>query len=131
MGALARGLFNLDPVAAAEARASVAALIDAGQSLNERSDSPNGPAAAGLVRSALVGKWTHPFVTITFGDNGTATVTTLTGASKAGHWSIDSEGRLLTDVTGSMAPTEAALDGDRLTIRLDGRGLTFTRAARA
>jgi hypothetical protein len=105
-------------------------LIDAGQSINERSDSPSGPAA-GLVRSALVGRWTHPFVTITLADNGTATVTTIAGASRAGHWSVDSQGRLLTDVTGSMQPTDAVLDGDRLTIHLEDRPLTFTRAARA
>ena len=89
LGRLARGLFNRDPVASAEARASVAALIDAGQSINERSDSRSGPAAAGLVRSALVGRWTHPFVTITLAEDGTATVTTIAGASRAGHWSVD------------------------------------------
>ncbi len=131
LGRLARGLFNRDPVASAEARASVAALIDAGQSINDRSDATSGPAAAGLVRSALVGRWTHPFVTITLADNGTATVATIAGASRAGHWSVDAQGRLLTDVSGSMQPTDAALDGDRLTIHLKDQRLTFTRVAGA
>jgi hypothetical protein len=38
---------------------------------------------------------------------------------------------LLTDVTGAMEPTDAALDDGRLTIQLEGRRLTFTRAADA
>jgi len=53
------------------------------------------------------------------------------GATRTGHWSIDAHGRLMTDVTGTMAPTDAALDDGRLTIEVDGRRLTFTRAADA
>jgi hypothetical protein len=131
LGRIARALVSRDPVAAAEARASAAGLIDAGHSIIEPSDSPSGPAAGALVRRALVGRWTHPLVTITLAEDGMATVTTIAGANQAGHWSVDSQGRLLTDATGTMEPTDAALDGDRLTIQLEGRRLTFTRAARA
>jgi hypothetical protein len=130
-GRIARALVSRDPVASAEARASAAGLIDAGRSIIEQPDSPIGPAAGGLVRRSLVGRWTHPLFTITLAEDGMATVTTITGASQAGHWSVDSQGRLLSDVTGTMEPTDAALDGDRLTIQLEGRRLTFTRAARA
>jgi hypothetical protein len=130
-GRLARALVTLDPVASAEARASAAGLIDAGRAIIEPSDSPSGPAAGGLVRRSLVGRWTHPLFTITLAEDGTATVTTMLGATQAGHWSVDSQGRLLTDVTGTMEPTDAALDGDHLTIQLEGRRLTFTRVARA
>jgi hypothetical protein len=130
-GRIARALVSGDRVASAEARASAAGLIDAGRPLIEPSDSPSGPAAGGLARRSLVGRWTHPLLTITLADDGTATVTTMVGASQAGHWSVDSQGRLLTDVTGTMEPTDAALDGDHLTIQLEGRRLTFTRAARA
>ena len=129
-GRIAAAVVSLDPVASAEARASAAGLIDAGRSIIEPSDSPDGPAAGGLVRRSLVGKWTHPLVTITLTEDGTATVTTIMGARQAGHWSVDSQGRLLTDATGTMEPMDAALDGDRLTIRLEGRRLTLTRAAR-
>jgi len=83
------------------------------------------------VREALVGRWTHPLVTMMLADDGRATVTTMAGSSEAGHWSVDGHGRLLTDVTGTMEPIDAVLDGGRLTIQLEGRRLTFTRPADA
>lgn len=55
----------------------------------------------------------------------------MAGTRQDGHWSIDAQGRLLTSATGRMEPTDASLDGDRLTIQLEGRRLTFTRAAGA
>jgi hypothetical protein len=130
-GRVARTLFSSDRVASAEARAKAAGLIDAVKSVIESPDSPPGPAAGGLVRQALVGNWTHPLVTITLANDGIATVTTIVGARRTGHWSVDSQGRLLTDVSGTMEPTGASLDGDRLTIQLEGRHLTFTRAVHA
>ena len=80
------------------------------------------------MREALVGRWTHPLVTVILADNGTATVTTIAGSTQAGHWAVDGHGRLLTNVTGTMEPTDAVLDGGRLTIQLEGQRLTFTRA---
>jgi hypothetical protein len=68
---------------------------------------------------------------VTLARNGTATVTTIAGVTQAGHWSVDAQGRLLTDATGTMEPTDAALEGDRLTIQLEGRRLTFNRATGA
>jgi len=131
-GRIARTFLSRDRVAAAEARANAAGLIDALQeSMVERSDPPSAPPAGGFVRSALVGRWTNPLAIVTLAEDGVATVTTIMGASQKGHWSVDSHGRLLTDVTGSMEPMDAALDGDRLTIQLEGRRLTFTRAADA
>jgi hypothetical protein len=64
-------------------------------------------------------------------DDGSATVTTIAGSTQEGHWSVDAHGRLLTDATGAMEPTDAALDDGRLTIQLAGRRLTFTRATGA
>jgi hypothetical protein len=131
-GRIARAFVSRDPIASAEARANAAGLIDAVRdSIIEPSDSAGARAAGGLVRSALVGRWTHPIVTITLAEDGTATVATVLGASQAGHWSVDAQGRLLTDATGTMEPTDAALDGDHLTIQFEGRRLTFTRAVRA
>jgi hypothetical protein len=79
----------------------------------------------------MVGRWTHPLVTVLLAEDGTATVTTIAGSPETGHWSVDQYGRLLTDVTGTMEPTNAALDGGRLTIQLEGQRLTFTRSADA
>jgi hypothetical protein len=52
------------------------------------------------------------------------------GATVAGHWSVDGRGRLLTDVSRTMEPTDAVLEGGLLTIQVEGRRLTFTRADR-
>jgi hypothetical protein len=60
-------------------------------------------------------------------EDGTATVTTIAGLTRPGHWTVDRHGRLLTDVTGTMEPTDAALVGGRLTIQLEGQRVTFTR----
>jgi hypothetical protein len=128
LGRMARALVTRDPVA----RADAAGLIDVAQkSIVEFSDTQSGRVAGGLVREVLVGRWTHPLVTVTLAEDGTATVTTIAGSTQAGHWSEDSQGRLLTDVTGTMEPMDAALDGGRLTIQLDGRRLTFSRDAGA
>ena len=131
-GQMARAFVARDPAAFAEARANAAGLIDAArESAVEPSDAPSGQLAGGLTRQALVGRWTNPLVTVTLAEDGTATVTTMMGATQSGHWSVDAQGRLLTDATGTMAPTDAALDNGRLTIELEGRRLTFTRAADA
>jgi hypothetical protein len=132
LGRMARAFISHDAVASAEARASAAGLMDAvQQTIVNPSDAPSGGATGGLVREALVGKWTHPLVTVTLAEDGSATITTIVGASRAGHWSVDAHGRLLTDATGTMEPADAQLEGDHLTIELEGRRLTFTRGARA
>jgi hypothetical protein len=131
-GRIARSFATGDRGAFAEARANAAGLFDAAQeAMRQPSDAVSRPAAGGLVREALIGKWTHPLATVTLAAEGTATVTTIMGSTQKGHWSVDGHGRLLTDVTGTMAPTDAALDGGSLTIQLEGRRLTFTRAADA
>jgi hypothetical protein len=81
--------------------------------------------------ATLAGTWTHLLATLTFAEEGTATITTIMGATQSGHWSVDGHGRLLTDITGTMEPTDAALDDGRLTIQVEGRRLTFTRATDA
>jgi len=128
-GRMARAFFSRDRDALAEARARAAGLMDAVQeSIVEPSDAASGGVAGRLARGALVGRWAHPLVTVTLASNGTATVTTIAGTSRTGHWSVDAQGRLLTDATGKMEVTDAALDDDRLTIQLEGQRLTFTRA---
>lgn len=129
-GNIARAFVSGDRTALAEARANAAGLFDAAQeTFDRRSDAPSGEVAGGLERDTIVGTWKHSLVTVTFAENGTATVTTIMGATQTGHWSVDAHGRLMTDVTGTMAPTDAAIDDGRLTIEIEGRRLTFTRAA--
>jgi len=126
-GRMAQAFAARDANALAEARANAAGLADAAREIIDPTDAPRPLVAKGLVREALVGTWTHPIASVTFAENGTATVTTILGATRTGRWSVDA-GRLLTDVTGTMETTAAALDGDHLTIQLEGRSITFTRA---
>jgi len=131
-GRMARALVSRDPGAFAEARADAAGLIDAArESVVEPSQKPLEDDRGGLTREALLGRWTHPLLTLTLAPEGRATVTTIMGSTKAGHWSVDGHGRLLTDATGTMQPTDALLEAGRLTIQFDGQRLTFTRATDA
>ena len=131
-GRIARAFVTGDSAARAEALANAAGLIGAArETIVQRSDAPSGAVVGGLMRETLAGKWTHPLATVTFAEEGTATVTTIMGATQSGHWSVDGHGRLLTDITGTMEPTDAALDDGRLTIQVEGRRLTFTRATDA
>ena len=123
-------LRSLDPVAIAEARASAAALVHAVQ--GPTTDA--GQSGAGRTRphrDDLCGSWANPLITVTFAEDGTATVTMLGGVQRVGHWSIDASGRLLTDATGIMEPVDAWLDGERLTIRLEGQSVALTRTGRS
>lgn len=128
---MAHAFVTRDPITFAEAGARAAGLLDAArESIVEPPVAPSGRVAVVLVREALVGRWTHPLVTVTLAEDGTATVTTILGATQSGRWSVDG-GRLLTDATGTMETTDAVLDGDRLTIQFEGRRLTLTRAVGA
>jgi hypothetical protein len=49
--------------------------------------------------------------------------------TRDGLWSVDASGRLTADLTGEQATADAWIAGDRLTIVVDGTGLTFTRGA--
>src|SRR5436190_8128974 len=59
-GRMARAYATFDPVAIANARANAAGLLDAAQDLSREPSHASGNVAGGLVREALVGRWTHP-----------------------------------------------------------------------
>lgn len=110
-----------------EARASLAALGDALDSLFTQSPAP--PVGARDPRpldEAIVGTWSNGFLTVAFLADGSVTADTL-GRQERGRWSVDSNGRLRADVMGQQQAAEAWVAGDRLTISADGQGLTFTR----
>ncbi len=127
-GRVGRASRGSDPVALAEARAGVAGLMEAVREPTIEPTDSSDEIAGALTREALVGNWTHPLVTAKFADSGTLVITTITGTSRTGKWFVDREGRLVSDATGTMQPADAMLDGDRLTIQVEGRRLTFTRA---
>ena len=122
----ARALASLDRTTIAEAAARVMALKHVVE--GPTPDATGGGHSTRLRAGDLYGTWTNPVFTISFLENGTATMTPAFGGSRRdGHWSIDTNGRLLTDATGTLAPVEATLDGNRLTIVFEGQRVTFTR----
>jgi hypothetical protein len=76
---------------------------------------------------ALPGTWSSMLMTLTFASNGTVSGTMMSGRQHSGHWSVDSTGRLRTDVTGHDGAADAWIVGDQLTIALQGEAFTFHR----
>jgi len=110
----------------ADARAELAAI---GRQLRTSGAPP--PASERDPRplgEAIVGTWKNPLVSVTFESAGTVTITMPGGRTRSGQWSVDASGRLVTDVTGTMGAAQAWVAGDRLSIEIEGDGLTLVRA---
>lgn len=125
----AHALLSFDREAIAEASASVAALKHVIEGPPPATaDGRDGAHPARLRADDLYGTWTNPVATISFMKNGIATLTpAFGGARRDGHWSVDGNGRLLTDATGTLEPVDASVEGNRLTIVVEGQRLSFTR----
>ena len=126
----AGAVLSRDRTAIAEASAHVAALKHAieGPPPHASTDASDRASSSGLRADDLYGTWTNPMVTVTFRKNGIATMTPAVGAERRdGHWSVDANGRLLTDASGTMEPVEAFFEGKQLTIVIDGQRVAFTR----
>lgn len=122
-----QALMSGDRAARAEANASVAAL----KHVIEGPPPATTDAHSALCADDLYGTWTNPMMTISFLKNGVATMTpAFGGARRDGHWSVDANGRLLTDASGTTEPLDASLDGNRLTIVVEGQRMAFTRGSR-
>jgi hypothetical protein len=68
--------------------------------------------------------------TVAFMKNGIATLTMAIGGTRRdGHWSVDANGRLLTDASGTLEPVEASLEGRQLTITIEGQRVMLTRSS--
>ena len=119
-----RALLSRDRTTIAEASARVAAMKHVVEGPPPRA------SAGGLRAEDLYGTWTNPVMTVTFMKNGVATMTMgFGGARRDGHWSVDAKGRLLTDASGSLEPLDATLDGNQLTIVIEGQRMAFTRTS--
>jgi hypothetical protein len=125
----ARALLSRDRSTIAEASAGVAALKHLVEGPPPATPTRSERSHAVPVRADdLYGTWTNPLASLSFAGNGVVTITAaLGGARHDGRWSVDRDGRLLTDATGTLEPVEASLEGDRLTIVVQGQRLAFTR----
>ena len=127
---LLQAMRSRNPVEVAEARAQAAAMEGAmkaefksGATLTQSEARDPRPLA-----QAILGSWSNRMMSVSFDPNGTLNATLPGGGQRSGRWSVDSSGKLVSDVTGEGTPTEAWVSGDELTVTVGGTGLTFRRA---
>jgi hypothetical protein len=126
----ARALGTLDRTTIAEANARLMALKHVVEGPPPHATLDGSSRSSRLRADDLYGTWTNPMFTVAFMKNGVATMTTaIGGIRRDGHWSVDANGRLLTDATGTLEPMEASLEGPQLTITIEGQRVTFSRSA--
>jgi hypothetical protein len=123
LGDAVAGIFG-----SADARAEIAAM---GHAMQAQVQSTLTPPAAGETKplqDSLPGTWSNVMMSVTFGADGSVTATLPGGLKRAGHWSIDQSGHLVSDVTGTPGAIEAWISGDVLTISIGGQGVTLRRS---
>ena len=118
-----------NPVHQADARAELAAI---GHALNAQFAASTVPPPAGSrdprpLAEAIAGDWHNAMMKASFAADGTVTATLPGGMQRAGRWSVDSTGRLVSDVMGAEAATDAWVVGDQLTIIVEGNGVVLQR----
>lgn len=64
---------------------------------------------------------------ITFGGDGIIAATLPGGIKRQGRWSVDSSGRLVSDVTGAEGTVDASIHGETLTVALEGHRVALRR----
>ncbi len=111
-----------------EARAEMAGISDA---LRKPFDQPAQPPPAASrdprpLAEAIVGTWTNGLIHAVFAADGTCVVRMMV-SERRGRWSVDAAGRLRANITGAEQTADAWIAGDRLTIALDGAGVTLKR----
>lgn len=128
---LAAAMHSHDETATAEARAHLAAMAEAMSS--HLSDSAAPPPASGRdprpLAQAIVGTWSGGPISLTFAPDGTVSSTLPGRGQRSGRWSVDSSGKLESDVLGHAEAADAWVAGDQLTISAQGMGFTFKRVS--
>jgi hypothetical protein len=112
-----------------EARAGIQAISDKMEAQVTHNATPP-PTASSDPRSlseAIVGTWRSMMMTLIFHADGTVEADLVGGGQRSGRWSVDADGRLHADITGQDGAADAWVQGNQLTISLDGTELTFDR----
>jgi len=121
-------LLSRDRTTIAEASARVVALKHVIEGPPPTSADGSAHSSSVLRAEDLYGTWTNPVMTLSFMQNGIASMTMAFGTTRHdGHWSIDTNGKLLTDATGNPEPLDVSLSGNQLTIGIEGQRMAFTR----
>jgi hypothetical protein len=85
------------------------------------------PADERPLTEALVGGWTSPILSFTLNDDSSLRLHLPDGSDAEGNWSVDSSGQLHAEVMGAPMVGEASLQGDSLTLVMDGQRLVLKR----
>jgi len=118
-----------DAVGEAQARAGFAAVKREAESfLPEHGGCRRLSGWSDWLREAIIGDWTSPVLSISVRGDGTLSATMAGSAAQQGHWSVDSAGRLATDVMGAPLAIDASVAGDELTLVINGQGLKLRRS---
>jgi len=120
-----------DSVAAAEARAEMAAMktamqVDAAVPATPPPPDQRDPRP---LAEAILGSWQTGPITMAFLADGTMVTTLPGGRQQRGSWSVGPDGRLQANATGRPQTLDAWVAGDMLTISENGRALAYRRAA--
>lgn len=128
---LAAAIHSHNETATAEARARMAAMADAmkSQLSDGAAPPPEGQRDPRPLAQAIVGTWSGGPISVTFAPDGTVRSTMPGGGQRSGHWSVDSSGKLETDVLGHDQAADAWITGDQLTISAQGMGFSFKRVS--
>ncbi len=127
--AAVRGFTSLDPNARAEARAELASIGDAMKAKVEAAQVPaSGERDPRPLAEAIIGTWGNGLITIIFGADGTASAVLPGNNQRSGKWSVDGDGRLVSDATGHSEAADAYVAGGQLTITTGGASMTFSRS---
>ena len=112
----------------AEARAELLAIGHALTAQVEGDAAPPPAADTRPLKDALPGTWQNPMMHVSFGADGTVEATLPGGTTRQGRWSIDSSGRLVSDIDGTDSPVDAWVVDDTLTIAMGGQGIKLRRS---
>lgn len=127
---VAHGIASHDSIQSAEARAEMAAFGNALKAQVEGSSAgpPTGERDPRPLAEAIVGTWHNPMITLVFGGDGSLNIVTLGGRSRLGHWSVDGDGKLVSDAAGGREAGDAWVAGNELTISMGGQAMKLEKA---
>jgi hypothetical protein len=78
---------------------------------------------------AIVGMWSSPFMTVTFGADGVVTARMAAAGDQTGRWSVGADGRLHAALMGGSVTAEAYIAEGWLTLGVDGQWFRLQRSA--
>jgi hypothetical protein len=131
---LFRGLLSRDTNLLAETGATATAFARAITEVSEHVEGP--PATENLdprpLDEAILGSWSSPMMRLSFLPGGSVSSSlTPAGRSRSAHWSVDTHGKLHTDLGGRTVVADAWVAGNRLVLSMGNKSLTLEREPEA